>query len=331
MSEAQEEKKKGSKRVIIILLVFVGLLTGASAFLAKKAFLDNVQELETINRGKRTAEDRFSKLTSDVEKAEALLSSIGITDLDSSNALSGQVEEIKALRKEKEDKINNLKSQIEELISASGGKAKNFNQLKALYTKLKTEVYLLRSEVKKLKAKNQALIAENQRLKDENLQLGSDLKGERQTSAALALQRDGLQGKVNLGKRLITYDVVAEGIKIRRNGKEKPTTRASRADKIRVVFTIAKNEIAAAGQKDVYLRVVGPDDKIITDGGSNFEYKGKELGYTSKETIEYQNASTDVYMYATNLFGGQGFSKGDYKVEVYCENAMIGFSAVTLK
>jgi len=103
--------------------------------------------------------------------------------------------------------------------------------------------------VKKLKAKNQALIAENQRLKDENLQLGTDLNGERKTSAALAAERDGLQGKVNLGKRLITYDVVAEGIKIRRNGKEKPTTRASRADKIRVIFTIAKNDVTSGGKK----------------------------------------------------------------------------------
>jgi len=251
--------------------------------------------------------------------------------LDSNSVLNGQVEEIKILRKEKEDKINNLKNQIQELISSSGGKAKNFSQLKSLYTKLKTEVYLLRSEVKKLKAKNQALIAENQRLKDENLQLGTDLNGERKTSAALAAERDGLQGKVNLGKRLITYDVVAEGIKIRRNGKEKPTTRASRADKIRVIFTIAKNDVTSGGKKAVHLRVVGPDDKVITDGGSNFSYKGKELGYTSKETVDYQNTSTDVYMYATNIFGGQGFSKGDYKVEVYCENAMIGFSAVTLK
>ena len=329
MSEAQEEKRK--KRVVIILLLFVALLTGASGFLAKKVFVDNANEIDTITRGKRSAEDRFAKLSGDIEKAEALLSSIGITDLDSNSVLSGEVEAIKALREEKRDKISKLKSQIEELISASGGQAKNFSQLKAFYTKLKTEVYLLRSDVKKLKAKNQALIAENRRLKDDNLQLGSDLDGERKNSAALTQERDGLQGKVNLGKQLITYDVVAEGIKIRRNGKEKPTTRARRADKIRVVFTIAKNEIATVGQKSVYLRVVGPDDKVITDGGSNFEYKGQEMGYTSKENIDYQNSSKDVYMYATNLFGGTGFSKGDYRVEVYCENRKIGASKVTLK
>ena len=330
MSEAQENKSK--KGVIIILLLFVALLTGASGFLAKKVFLDNASELETITRGKRTAEDRFKKLNDDIEKAEALLSSIGITDLDSDSVLTDEVEAVKALREEKRDKINKLKNQIKELISASGGQAKNFSQLKAFYTKLKTEVFQLRTSIRRLKAKNQALIAENRRLKDANLQLGSDLDGERNNSAALTQERDGLQGKVNIGKQLITYDVVSEGIKIRRNGKEKSSKRkAKRTEKIRVVFTIAKNELASAGKKTVYLRVVGPDDKVITDGGSNFNYKGQQLGYTSKEVIDYQNLSKDVYMYATNLIGSKGFSKGDYRVEVYCENRKIRASKLTLK
>ena len=116
MSKAQEEKRK--KRVVIILLLFVALLTGASGFLAKKVFVDNANEIDTITRGKRSAEDRFAKLSGDIEKAEALLSSIGITDLDSNSVLSGEVEAIKALREEKRDKISKLKSQIEELISA---------------------------------------------------------------------------------------------------------------------------------------------------------------------------------------------------------------------
>lgn len=328
MSE-QEEKKKG-KGLIIILFVLVGLLTAASGFLAKKAFLDDAKEIEVINRGKQSAEERFDKLNRDIGKAEELLKTIGVSDLDST-ILKGEIDEILALRKEKEEHISNLKSQIQELISSTEGGAKNFKQLKALYSKLKTEVYLLRSSVKKLKAKNQALIAENQKLKDENRKLGSDLDGERQTSAALAQERDGLQGKVNLGKRLVTFDVVAEGIKIRRNGREKPTTRARRADKIRVVFTIAKNEVIDAGEKKVYLRVVAPDDKPITDGGSNFDYKGNNMAYTAMSQIDYQNASTDVYMYAENLFGSSGFASGDYKVEVYCENTMIGYSALTLK
>lgn len=331
MSEPQEEKKKKGRKIIIFLWVLVALLTGASGFLAKKAFVDDVAEIERYSKSTKNSEDRFAKLNKDISKAEELLKTIGITDLDSNSLLQEQVEEVKALRAESEEKIKDLKGQIQSLISSTKGDASTIDQIKSLYAKLKTEVYLLRSEVSKLKAKNQALIAENQKLKEENLRLGNDLDGERKTSAALAEERNGLRSKVDLGRRLVTFDVVAEGIKTRRNGREKPTTRAKRADKIRVVFTIAKNEVTDPGRKDIYLRVVGPDDKSITDGGSSFEYKGSNLDYTAKETIEYQNASTDVYMYAENLFGGQGFAEGDYKVEVYCDNAMIGYTALTLK
>ena len=59
-----------------------------------------------------------------------------------------------------------------------------------------------------------------------------------------------------LGKRLQTFEKIAEGVKVRRNGEEKSTNRARRADKIRVAFTIGKNEIADAGEIDLFLRVL---------------------------------------------------------------------------
>ena len=64
----------------------------------KSRRLYNTSELETITRGKRTAEDRFKILNDDIEKAEALLSSIGIIDLVYDNGLANEVEAVKALR-----------------------------------------------------------------------------------------------------------------------------------------------------------------------------------------------------------------------------------------
>ena len=55
------------------------------------------------------------------------------------------------------------------------------------------------------------------------------------------------------------------------------------------------------------------------------------MGYTSKEVIDYQNLSKEFFMYATNLIGGKGFSKGVYRIEVYCESRKIRASKLTLK
>lgn len=326
MSETQEKKK--GKGLIIILLVLIGLLTGGVVYL----FLETVKgdERESVLvRKNTTIENKFGILTKDVQKAEELLKTIDISGIDS-NLLGEGIAEIQAYKKEKEASIADLKDKINQLLKESDGQAKNFSQFKALYAKLKTEVYLLRSEVSKLKAKNQALIAENAKLKEENAKLGSDLQGANKRNADLSDKNNSLEQQVNLGKRLTTFDVVGEAIKLRRNGAEKSTNRARRADKIRVAFTIAKNPLVEKGNLNLYLRVVDPNGRVMTDGGSEFNYKNEKLGYTAVETINYQNATTDVILYGEK-FGLKTFEEGTYKVQVYTEKEMIAVSTFELR
>jgi regulator of replication initiation timing len=327
MSDSQQKKK--GKNIIVILLVCTGLLTGAAGFLAKVAFIDKDGEIETLQRRSTSAEDRFKRLTSDVEKAKSLLSTIDITGIDSI-ALGQDVEAIRVKRKESAEKIATLEGQIADLIEQSDGQASNFSQFKALYAKLKTEVYLLRSEISKLKAKNQALISENAKLKEENQQLGSDLAGANENNQKLEGINNDLEGKVALGKRLQTFEKIAEGVKVRRNGEEKSTNRARRADKIRVAFTIGKNEIADAGEIDLFLRVLDPDDRVISENGEEFNYKSEKITYTSKKSVNYQKSSKDVIMFAEKT-GGQSFQEGLYKVQVYTKSDMILVETFSLK
>ena len=326
MSDLQQKKKRTG--VLIILLVSIGLLSGASLFLGY-TLKQELSNNEILQRKSTSAEDRFKRLTGDVAKAKSLLSTIDISGIDSV-ALGKDIEAILAKRKESAAKIATLESQIAELIEQSDGQATNFAQFKALYAKLKTEVYILRSEISKLKAKNQALISENAKLKEENKQLGTDLAGANENNAKLEGINNELEGKVAIGKRLQTFEKIAEGIKVRRNGEEKSTNRARRADKIRVAFTIGKNEIADAGELDLYLRVLDPNDRVISENGEEFNYKNEKIAFTSKESINYQNSATDVIIYAEKS-GGQSFEEGLYKVQVYTRTDMILVETFTLK
>ena len=326
MSDLQQKKK--GKGVLIILLVSIGLLSGASLFLGY-TLKQELSNNEILQRKSTSAEDRFKRLTGDVAKAKSLLSTIDISGIDSV-AVGKDIEAILAKRKESAAKIATLENQIAELIEQSDGQANNFAQFKALYAKLKTEVYILRSEISKLKAKNQALISENAKLKEENKQLGTDLAGANENNAKLEGINNELEGKVAIGKRLQTFEKIAEGIKVRRNGEEKSTNRARRADKIRVAFTIGKNEIADAGELDLYLRVLDPNDRVISENGEEFNYKNEKIAFTSKESINYQNSATDVIIYAEKS-GGQSFEEGLYKVQVYTRTDMILVETFTLK
>ena len=332
MSDSQVKKK--GKGLLIGLLVVIGLLTGAAGFLAKVAFVDQSDQIETLKRKTETTQKRYKRLTGDIDKAKNLLASIDISGFDTSGIdsamFAGDIAEILERKKESAEKIAELEGQIQELIDQSEGQAKNFSQFKALYAKLKTEVYLLRSEISKLKAKNQALISENARLKEENQKLGIDLQGANAANAELTDANNTLQGKVNIGKRIQTFDKTAEGIKLRRNGEAKSTNRARRADKIRVAFTIGKNPLTDAGDVDLYLRVLDPDDRVVSEDGEEFNYKNEKLIYTSKETINYQNKATDVILYADKV-GNKPFTDGLYKVQVYTKSDMIMVETFTLK
>ena len=69
MSDLQQKKK--GKSVLIILFVSIGLLSGVSLFLGynlKQEWNDN----EILERRSTSAEDRFKRLTGDVEKAKSL-------------------------------------------------------------------------------------------------------------------------------------------------------------------------------------------------------------------------------------------------------------------
>jgi chromosome segregation ATPase len=326
MSDLQEKKKK--KSVLTILFVSIGLLSGVALYLGytlKQELNDN----KILERRSTSAEDRFKRLTGDVEKAKSLLNTIDISGIDSI-ALGEDVEAILAKRKETVEKIATLEGQIADLIKQSDGQASNFSQFKALYAKLKTEVYLLRSEISKLKAKNQALISENAKLKDENQQLGSDLAGANENNQKLEGINNDLEGKVALGKRLQTFEKIAEGVKVRRNGEEKSTNRARRADKIRVAFTIGKNEIADAGEINLFLRVLDPNDRVISENGEEFNYKSEKITFTSKKTVNYQKSSKDVIMFAEKT-GGDSFQEGLYKVQVYTKSDMILVETFSLK
>lgn len=326
MSDLQEKKKR--KSVLTILFVSIGLLSGVALYLGytlKQELNDN----EILERRSTSAEDRFKRLTGDVEKAKSLLSTIDISGIDSI-ALGEDIEAILAKRKESVEKIATLEGQIADLIEQSDGQASNFSQFKALYAKLKTEVYLLRSEISKLKAKNQALISENAKLKEENQQLGTDLAGANENNQKLEGINNDLEGKVAIGKRLQTFEKIAEGVKVRRNGEEKSTNRARRADKIRVAFTIGKNEIADAGEIDLFLRVLDPDDRVISENGEEFNYKSEKITYTSRKSINYQKSSKDVIMFAEKT-GGDSFQEGLYKVQVYTQSDMILVETFSLK
>ena len=134
-----------------------------------------------------------------------------------------------------------------------------------------------------------------------------------------SLEKGALIGISNL-------DVTA--IIVRKGGKIKETKRATRADKIRVCYTIAPNTLAQAGDRVLYVQVINPDNNIIGDK-SNITFGQDLLTYSKSESVFYENQALDVCAIVGTA--GQDVLKGLYTINIFDAQRQIGSTTLMLK
>lgn len=107
----------------------------------------------------------------------------------------------------------------------------------------------------------------------------------------------------------------------RNSGATKDTDRASKCEIIKSCFTVRKNMIAKPGKRMIYLKIEGPDGKVLSRDASG-NSAAREIDYSQNDTpvcITYQAAA------------GYEFAKGNYKISVIESGAVIGSSTMVLK
>jgi len=97
---------------------------------------------------------------------------------------------------------------------------------------------------------------------------------------------------------------------------------------MRICFTLRENPIAAAGEKEVFMRVIRPDSLVITTSPDNlFDYKGDKLVYSESRLVDYMNQDIEMCIFLDNT---GDFIVGNYNVELYLENNIIGRTTFAL-
>jgi len=68
--------------------------------------------------------------------------------------------------------------------------------------------------------------------------------------------------------------------------KEVTTDKASRTEEIKIKFTLDKNEVSESGDKEIFVKLIGPDGAPITSKVQTTKVDGTETLYTEKKTID---------------------------------------------
>ena len=205
---------------------------------------------------------------------------------------------------------------------------KDYKANLSIITRYKAQVRALKNERAQLFKRADSLLVVTQRLaivKDSTTAVLNktikvvDSVTTANTQLFNSLEKGALIGITNL-------DVTA--IIVRKGGKIKQTKRASRADKIRVCYTIAPNTLAQAGDRVLYVQVINPDNNIIGDK-SNITFGQDLLTYSKSESVFYENKALDVCAIVGTK--GQDVLKGLYTINIFDAQRQIGSTTLMLK
>ena len=204
-------------------------------------------------------------------------------------------------------------------------------------------------EIKKLRKENFVLIARNdslsreakilqdglsnvqKALRDSSLTFGVKQKELSERSRILEVRNQELSDKVNVAAALRAEGVNVYAISTRGKESGAQNQKAKKLEKIRVIFHLQENSLATKEIKTVYLRIIEPTGVTLSDysiGSGTFPFKGKDLVYTAKQRIFYENNHQSVeFIYSRP----NSYREGRHEIELYAEGFLIGLGSFEVR
>lgn len=229
--------------------------------------------------------------------------------------LSKEYEGLDSLFNAEKDKVKALISEITQAKLSA-----NFYKNKVNDLEKKLDDYV--DKIKRLQANNENLTIQNFRYK---YSLDSTIT----ENSKLSNKNQELSKKINVASIPKAIDIVAEGIR-NKGGKDIPSRKALKTEKIRICFVLNENTIADNGKKNLYLRITDINNMVMTniiDNTNVFKHNGKNIIYTIKKEVYYDRKQLDVCVYWDN---DKNFTPGLYHVDIFYESIHIGSTTLNL-
>ena len=299
-------EKKSSRLVIIVaVLAIIVIIQGIKIYLD---YVTTKEQTQVIINKEIEVEQTLRRLDEIKEELESK-----IKEIEELGGDIAELEQAKAELQKERDKLNRNRNANRKLITQLKERADGYEAL----LKAKDE------EIKKLRDVNEQLLTENTSLKNTQNQLSDSLVN-------LSETQEKLEVKVAKAGRLKAENIGVVAINSR--GKEKKSPfRKKHAKQLKVSFEIAENEFAPIEGKDIMLRIIDDKQQVIFDvsnGSGTFVINGKEEFYTAIQQVLYDRLRQTVsFVYDK----GSDYEPGDYMVEVYAEDYIMGTASFTVK
>lgn len=191
------------------------------------------------------------------------------------------------------------------------------NLSRATIRRYQSQINMLRGVMKNYIHQIDSLNSLNQKLISQNVTYRKEIATQAQRADMAEEKAGEMEVKIRQGSVVKARDIQLVTL----NSRDKVVTRASRADRLRVDFTLTANDLTQPGSRIIYVRITAPDGYIMaTPNSKTFQYEGDAIAYTAMREVDYQNQDLPVSIY----YNGSGISAGTYQVDVYMDGYVIG-------
>lgn len=138
---------------------------------------------------------------------------------------------------------------------------------------------------------------------------------------------------IQKGKQLVIATSTASASRLTASGKERNTKRAKRTDRINICITIAKNKIAEPGERNVYVKLFGPDGKVVDGPENNIAVLAGEMsGYNGMSRVNFQGQAVECCIVASrSMTSPLELEPGVYTASVMTDSYELGKVSIELK
>jgi regulator of replication initiation timing len=250
-----------------------------------------------LQQDKDAVDSSLSKTLTEKEKFQEELESkiaeydIAIAD---NTALKGELEEEQAKIMELLEKIKKSDGSIAEL------------------SKFKTQYVKLKREMDNLIAENNVLKANNSKLTKNLDSTNVVLTNAKTANDTLVAKNENLSKTVEKAQRLSVLNLTTLAVKQKGSGKQINTDKASKADVLKIGFTIAENQVAKTGDRTYYVQVIDSKNNVLGEKKTE-TFGATYLPYSFQKTIKYENKTVQVQ----EDLSVKNISAGTYFVNVF--------------
>lgn len=292
--QRQPEKKPSTALIVLVVLLALAVIILGYKYFTKSNQLGQTTEEKAI----------LEDVKSDLEKQLRDM----IVEYDS---LKTTNDSVNGLLVNEQDKIKNLLRM----------QATDAEKIRKYQGELETLRKVMRSYIVQIDSLN----TRNQELTAENIQVKEKLTTAETQNVELTKEKEILNTQVQLAKVLSAKNIVVQPL----NKSDKSNTKVNKVAKIKVCFTVRENSVAESGTKDIFLRVIRPDEVVLPSGnGETFEFNGEQVIFSAKRQLEYENKDIDMCIFWDK---NADLIAGNYTAILYAENYEIGSATFTLK